>query len=147
MFVFASNVARVEVDQDLGTIQVTHLVTINDVGKVINRLGVEGQIEGGAATGLGYAILEDVALKQNGQWVDSFTEYLLATTKDMPEIESTILEIPEASGPHGAKGVGEIVLVPTAPAIANAVFSATGVRVRSLPINAERILQGLSRAQ
>jgi CO/xanthine dehydrogenase Mo-binding subunit len=143
MFVFAANVARVEVDPALGTVNVTHLVTVNDVGKVINRLGVEGQIEGGAATGLGYALLEDVALKQNGQWVDSFTEYLLATAKDMPELESTILEIPEASGPYGAKGVGEIVLVPTAPAIANAICQATGVRVKHLPINPEAILSGI----
>jgi len=146
MFVFAANVVRVEVDLVLGRVEVTHLVTVNDVGKVINRLGVEGQIEGGAATGLGYALYEDVALKGNGQWVDSFTEYLLATTKDMPDIESTVLEIPEASGPYGAKGVGEIVLVPTAPAIANAVFDATGVRVKQLPISAEAVLQGI-RAQ
>lgn len=144
MFVFAANVARVEVDLDLGTVEVTHLSTVNDVGKVINRLGVEGQIEGGAATGLGYALYEDVALKDNGQWVDSFTEYLLATTKDMPEIESTVLEIPEASGPFGVKGVGEIVLVPTAPAIANAVFNATGVRVKQLPISPEAILEGIA---
>jgi CO/xanthine dehydrogenase Mo-binding subunit len=146
MFLFAANVARVEVDPVLGTVEVTHLFTVNDVGKVINRLGVEGQIEGGAATGLGYALYEDVALKGTGQWVDSFTEYLLATTKDMPEIESTVLEIPEASGPYGAKGVGEIVLVPTAPAIANAVFNATAVRIKQLPISAEVVLEGI-RAQ
>ena len=85
----------------------------------------------------------DVVLKGNGNWVDSFTEYLLATTKDMPVIESTVLEIPEASGPFGAKGVGEIVLVPTAPAVANAVYDATGVRVRQLPISPEAILKGI----
>ena len=143
MFIFAANVARVEVDVAFGTVEVTHLVTVNDVGRVINRLGVEGQIEGGAATGLGYALYEDVALKGTGKWVDSFTEYLLATTKDMPVLESTILEIPEASGPYGVKGVGEIVLVPTAPAIANAVFDATGVRIKRLPISPEEILLAL----
>ena len=147
MFVFAANIARVEVDLALGSVKVTHLVTVNDVGKVINRLGVEGQIEGGAATGLGYALFEDVALKKNGQWVDGFTEYLIATTKDMPELESIVLEIPEASGPYGAKGVGEIVLVPTAPAIANAVFDATGVRVKQLPISAEVLLEGMKKRQ
>ena len=145
MFVFAANVARVEVDLAFGSVEVTHLFTVNDVGKVINRLGVEGQIEGGAATGMGYALYEDVALKENGKWVDSFTEYLLATTKDMPVIESTVLEIPEASGPYGAKGVGEIVLVPTAPAIANAVFNATGVRIKQLPISPEAILRGMEK--
>jgi CO/xanthine dehydrogenase Mo-binding subunit len=140
LYCFGAQVARVEVDPDLGTVEVTHFAAIHDVGKVISRSGVEGQIEGGVATGLGYALYETM-LKKDDQWVDSFTEYLLPTSKDLPHhFESIILEIPEASGPYGAKGIGEIPLVPTAPAVANAVNDAIGVRVNKLPITPERIL-------
>ncbi len=140
LYCFGAQVARVEVDPDLGTVEVTHFAAIHDVGKVISRSGVEGQIEGGVATGLGYALYETM-LKKDDQWVDSFTEYLLPTSKDLPNhYESIILEVPEASGPYGAKGIGEIPLVPTAPAVANAVNDAVGVRVTKLPITPERIL-------
>lgn len=138
MFVFGGQVVRVEVDPDLGTVDVTDVVAVHDVGRVVNRAGVEGQIEGGVATGIGYALYESVRLKDNGQWVDGFTEYLLPTAEDIPaQIESVIIEVPEASGPYGVKGVAEITLVPTAPAIANAVFDATGVRATAIPIAPE----------
>ena len=140
LYCFGAQVARVEVDPDLGTVEVTHFAAIHDVGKVISQPGVEGQIEGGVATGLGYALYETM-LKKDDQWVDSFTEYLLPTSKDLPtHYENIILEIPEASGPYGAKGIGEIPLVPTAPAVANAVMKAVGVRVKELPITPERLL-------
>jgi CO/xanthine dehydrogenase Mo-binding subunit len=140
IFCFGAQIARVEVDPELGSVEVTHLNAIHDVGRVISRTGVEGQIEGGMATGLGYALYENMPLKQNREWVSSFSEYLLPTTKDMPRhTETTILEIPEASGPYGAKGIGEIPLVPTAPAIANAIFDAVGIRVCSLPITPEKL--------
>jgi len=141
IFVFGAQIARVEVDPELGTVEVTHLTAIHDVGQVISKAGVEGQIEGGVATGLGYALYENMVLKENGNWVDSFTEYLLPTSLDMPQnFETILLEIPEASGPYGAKGIGEIPLVPTAPAVANAVFDALGVRVTSLPITPEKLI-------
>jgi CO/xanthine dehydrogenase Mo-binding subunit len=140
LYCFGAQVARVEIDPELGTVDVTHFAAIHDVGKVINQSGVEGQIEGGVATGLGYALYETM-LQKGDQWVDSFTEYLLPTSKDLPgHYENIILEVPEASGPYGAKGIGEIPLVPTAPAIANAVYDAVGVRVTKLPITPERIL-------
>ena len=140
LYCFGAQIARVEVDPDLGTVDLTHLAAIHDVGRVINRAGVEGQIEGGVATGIGYALYETMLQKED-QWVDSFTEYLLPTAKDLPKhYESVILEIPEASGPYGVKGIGEIPLVPTAPAIANAVFDAIGVRITKLPIIPERVL-------
>jgi len=140
LYCFGAQVARVEVDPDLGTVEVTHFAAIHDVGKVISQSGVEGQIEGGVATGLGYALYETM-LRKDDQWVDSFTEYLLPTSKDLPtHYENIILEIPEASGPYGAKGIGEIPLVPTAPAVANAVHDAAGVRVTELPISPERVL-------
>jgi CO/xanthine dehydrogenase Mo-binding subunit len=135
MIVFGAQVARVEIDPDLGTVGVTDVVAIHDVGRAINRAAVEGQIEGGVAMGIGYALYESVSLKQDGKWIDSFTEYLIPTTEDVPStIESVILEVPEATGPYGVKGVGEIGLVPTAPAIANAVYHGVGVRATAIPI-------------
>ena len=141
IFVFGAQIARVEVDPELGTVEVTHLTAVHDLGRVISKAGVEGQIEGGIATGLGYALYESMALKDDGTWVDSFTEYLLPTSLDMPQnLETILLEIPEASGPYGAKGIGEIPLVPTAPAVANAIYDALGMRVRSLPIRPEKLV-------
>jgi xanthine dehydrogenase molybdenum-binding subunit len=141
MFVFGGQIARVEVDPELGTVHVTHMAAIHDVGQIINRDGVEGQIEGGVAMGLGYALYENMVLKPNGQWVNNFTEYLLPTAVDMPNnLDVDILEVPEKSGPFGAKGLAEICLVPTGPAIANAVFNATGRRINHLPIKPEDLL-------
>lgn len=140
LFCFGAQIARVEVDPELGTVEVTHFTAIHDVGKVINQQGVEGQIEGGVATGLGYALYETMLRKENG-WVDSFTEYLLPTSADLPEnYQTIILEVPEESGPYGAKGIGEIPLVPTAPAVANALYDALGVRIFDLPITPEKVL-------
>ncbi|MFC1996417.1 xanthine dehydrogenase family protein molybdopterin-binding subunit [Chloroflexota bacterium] len=141
IFCFGAQIVRVEVDPELGTVDVTNLTAIHDVGRVVSKSGVEGQIEGGVATGLGYALYENMALKENGDWVDSFTEYLLPTSMDMPQkLDCILLEIPEASGPYGAKGIGEIPLVPTAPAVANAVCDAIGTRVKSLPITPEKLV-------
>jgi CO/xanthine dehydrogenase Mo-binding subunit len=140
-FVFGAQIARVEVDPELGSVEVTHLTAVHDVGKIISQPGVEGQIEGGVAMGIGYALLEDVALKDSSDWVTSFSEYLLPTSKDLPpHYKNIILEIPDESGPFGAKGIGEITLVPTAPAIANAINNAVGVRVKSLPITPGKII-------
>lgn len=140
LFCFGAQVVRVEVDPELGTVEVTHLAAIHDAGKVINRPGLEGQIEGGVATGLGYALYETM-LRKGDAWVDSFTEYLLPTALDLPEnYQTIILEIPEKSGPYGAKGIGEIPLVPTAPAVANALYDALQVRIYDLPITPEKVL-------
>ena len=99
------------------------------------------QIEGGVAMGIGYALLKEVALKDDKEWVTSLSEYLLPTSKDLPpHYKNIILEVPDESGPFGAKGIGEVPLVPTAPAIANAVYNAVGVRVKSLPITPGKII-------
>jgi CO/xanthine dehydrogenase Mo-binding subunit len=139
-FVFGAQIARVEVDPDLGTVEVTHLRAVHDVGKAISLQGVEGQIEGGVAMGIGYALYEEVTLKEKNDWVASFSEYLMPTSMDLPAgFSNVILEIPDDSGPFGAKGIGEITLVPTAPAIANAIYNAVGVRATSLPITPGKI--------
>ncbi|NMC84626.1 MAG: xanthine dehydrogenase family protein molybdopterin-binding subunit [Anaerolineaceae bacterium] len=142
-YVFAAQIVRVEVDPELGSVEVTDVVAIHDLGRIINRLGAEGQIEGGVVMGLGYALLEDMAQKPNGQWVDSFSEYLLPTSLDVPpHLEVEMLEYPEYDGPYGAKGLAEICLVPTGPAVANAVFDAVHVRVKDLPITPEKVCHG-----
>jgi xanthine dehydrogenase molybdenum-binding subunit len=130
---FAAQVVRVEVDPELGSVEVKD---------VVNPAAAEGQVEGGVSMGIGYALYEDMFRKPDGRWVDSFTEYLLPTARDVPEnLEVVFLEVPEESGPYGAKGVAEITLVPTAPAIAEAVYNAVHVRVQDLPITPEKLIQ------
>lgn len=142
LFCFGAHVIRVEVDPELGIIEPREIVAIHDVGKIINRAALEGQVEGAISMGLGYALMEEMKLKQDGKWVDNLTEYLLPTIMDMPPVIKVIfLEVPEESGPHGAKGIGEMGLTPVASAVANAVFNATGVRVRAIPIRPEAIIR------
>jgi CO/xanthine dehydrogenase Mo-binding subunit len=144
MFGYGVHVAWVEVDPDFGTVDVKEIVAIHDIGRAINPVGVEGQIEGGVAMGIGYAIMEEVKLKDDGSWTDSFTEYLLPTTLDTPRITPIVLEHPEPSGPFGTRGVAEMSLTPVAPAIANAVEKATGRRVTSLPIKPHMLIDNLN---
>jgi CO/xanthine dehydrogenase Mo-binding subunit len=140
LFVFGAHVARVEVDPELGTVQVTDLVAIHDPGRLIHPQAAEGQVQGGAVMGLGYALYEAMPVKPGQGWVQTFAEYLLPTSVDIPRMQTVFLEIPEASGPYGAKGIGEAVTAPTAPAIANAVARATGRRLTHLPIRPEDLI-------
>lgn len=136
---FGAHVVRVEVDPETGVVTPTEVVAIHDVGRIINRAGVEGQIEGGVSMGLGYALKEEVALKPDGNWVNGFSEYLLFTPADMPELKTIILEEPEETGPWGAKGIGEMSVVPTAAAVTNAIFDAVSVRLHTIPVNPEMV--------
>jgi CO/xanthine dehydrogenase Mo-binding subunit len=141
LFVFGAQAARVELDPELGTVRVTDLVAIHDPGRVINPQAAAGQVQGGAAMGLGYALLEDMPLKADGRWVSSFTEYLLPTSKDLPpRLEVILLESREESSVFGVKGLGEVVTAPTAPAIANAVSRAAGRQLNRLPISPEDLV-------
>jgi CO/xanthine dehydrogenase Mo-binding subunit len=141
LFVFGAQVVRVEVDAETGCVQVTDLVAIHDPGRLIHPQAAEGQVQGGAVMGLGYALYEDMPLKEGQGWVQAFSEYLLPTSVDTPpRLQAIFLEHPEASGPFGAKGLGEVVTAPTAPAVANAVARATGRRVTRLPIRPEDIV-------
>lgn len=142
-FAWASQIAEVEVDTDTGKVKVLTIASATDAGKAINPILVEGQIEGGAVQGVGYAIMEEMKVK-NGEFQNaSFSTYLIPTAVDAPRITPLIVEVPDPTGPYGAKGVGEPALIPTAPAILNAINNAIGVRIRNLPASPEKILTAL----
>jgi xanthine dehydrogenase molybdenum-binding subunit len=136
----------VEVDLDTGVVRVIRMSAAHDVGRVINRLGVEGQVEGGIAQGIGYCLSEEVKLDQGRICNPTFTDYKLFTTTDLPELDISFVETNDPAGPHGAKGIGESPLIPVAAAIANAVYNATGVRITELPLTPERVLAKLKEA-
>lgn len=140
--------AEVEVDVETGKPKLVKYVTAVDVGKAINPLGCRQQLEGAAITGMGQALFEEVVF-DNGQLVNpNFVDYVLPSLADMPaSIEPIPVEVPHPEGPFGAKGIGETALIPVAPAIANAIFDAVGVRIKDLPIKAEKIFLALAEAK
>lgn len=140
VFCYGAQVAAIEVDRALGIAKVKNVVAIHDVGRVINPPAAAGQIEGAVTMGVGYALYEEFCRRDNSEWADTFSEYLLPTAMDTPHIETIFIEYPEASGPFGAKGTGEQGTVPTASAIANAIADATGVRVTRIPIRPEDLI-------
>jgi len=142
---FQAAFAEVDVNTETGEIKVNRFVVAHDIGKAINPLNVEGQIEGGVVQGIGFALYEDFVVDPNtGNTItDSFANYKIPSILDIPKIEVILVEEPVPSGPFGAKGVGESGLVNIAPAIANAIYDAVGVRMRSLPITPERVLMAL----
>ncbi len=140
---FAAQAAEVEVDTRTGEVRVLRVITANDVGSAINPLGLQGQIEGGVVMGIGHALTENFILNEGRVVTDRLARYRIPSITFTPEITSFVVEHPTANGPFGAKGVGEIVLIPTLPAITNAVFNATGVRIDSLPVDQEKIAQAL----
>ena len=142
-YAFATHIAEVEVNTDTGEVTVLKLVAAHDVGQAINTINVEGQIEGGAVMGIGYALSEEVDLDKGNIKNPDFNSYLIQTAQDMPEIYPIIVEDYSDEGPYGAKGVGEPALIPAAPAIMNAVYDAVGVRFRSLPLTPEKVLLGI----
>lgn len=144
-FAWATQAAEVEVDTDTGMVKVLSIASATDAGKAINPLLVEGQIEGGALQGLGYALMEDMKVVRGEFLNASLSNYLIPTAADAPRIIPLIVEVPDPSGPMGAKGVGEPALIPTAPAILNAINAAVGKRIVSLPASPERVLTVLGK--
>jgi CO/xanthine dehydrogenase Mo-binding subunit len=132
---FGAHLAEVQVDTELGTAKVLRLTAAHDVGKAINPTLIEGQIEGGAAQGLGMALMEEFFPGKG----ENLHDYLIPTFGDMPPVESILIEDASAIGPFGAKGVGEQALIPTAPAILNAIYDAIGVRIQKLPATPDKI--------
>lgn len=146
-FIFGTHIAEVEVDIETGRVTVLKVTAVHDVGQAVNPLGVQGQIEGGVVQGVGYALMEELQVKDGVIQNPDFLNYRMPTTLDIPEIDPVILEIPSEYGPFGAKGLGEPVMMGVVPAIANAIENATGVRVTEVPITAERYLQAMKKKE
>lgn len=141
-YVYGAQVAEVEVDLRTGNTQVLHLWAVHDIGKTVFPQGAYGQLYGGITQGLGYALTEQITYRDGYIQETNFESYLIPTSVDVPEITAQFVEAPYSYGPYGAKNIAEPSLVPTAPAIANAIAHATGRRVRELPMNLERVLLG-----
>ncbi|MCO6450496.1 MAG: molybdopterin-dependent oxidoreductase [Caldilineales bacterium] len=143
-FSFAAQAAEVEVNTLTGEVEVLTLIAATDVGKVINPLGFVGQIEGGLMMGLGNALTENFIVEEGMPFTDHLARYRMPSIAHTPEIVSIPVEHPSAAGPYGAKGVGEIVSIPTTPAITNAIKNAVGVRIDRLPVDQEEIALALA---
>ena len=136
----AVHLAHVRVDPETGQVRVLAYVASQDVGRALNPALVDGQIQGGVAQGIGWALLEELVHDEHGQLLTgSLLDYAVPSFDDVPEIETLLLEVPAPDGPFGARGVGEAPVIPVAAAIANAVAAATGLRLRALPMTSERL--------
>ncbi len=138
-YAFAAQIAEIEVDIGLGTVKATRITAAHDVGRAINPTQVEGQIQGGVAQGLGLALMEEYVPGRT----ENLHDYLIPTIGDVPEIECLLVEAADPLGPYGAKGIGEPALVPTAPAILNAIYHAAGIRLRQVPATPDRVRAAL----
>lgn len=132
---FGAHMAEVAVDVELGTVRVLKITAVHDVGRAINPTLIEGQIEGGVAQGLGHALMEEFFPGKG----ENLHDYLIPTVGDMPPVESILIEEPSPVGPFGAKGIGEQAVIPTAPAILNAIHDAIGIRIHRIPATPDRI--------
>jgi carbon-monoxide dehydrogenase large subunit len=139
-----AQVAEVEVDEETGEVQVTKLTTAHNTGTILNPLTHQGQIDGAVVMGFGYGLVENIAYDESGKVLATHLgEYKIPNIKDVPPLETAILQSDFGSGPYNSMSIGETALIPTAAAIANAVEDAVGVRIRSLPITAEKVLNAL----
>jgi xanthine dehydrogenase molybdenum-binding subunit len=140
-FGYATQAALVEVDINTGQVEVLKVIAAHDVGRALNPLGVAGQIEGGVVMGIGIALQEEFVMEDGIPRTISLARYKIPSIERTPEIVSIIVEDKASEGPYGAKGIGEIPSIPTAPAIINAIYNATGVRMYSLPATPRRVLE------
>ncbi len=142
-YAFGTTGVEVEVDEKTGKVKILNLFAAHDVGKAINPTLVKGQIYGAAYIGAGYALTEEIKLEKGRVMNPNFRDYKMLTARDAVPVEPIVIEPGDKDGPYGAKGIGEPGLVPTAPAIANAVYDAIGIRIRDLPITPEKVLAAL----
>lgn len=140
---FACHIAEVEVDRETGQVHVLNYVAAHDVGRAINPQTTEGQIYGGVAQGIGWALMEHMILEQGRVMNPNFRDYVIPGPLDLPPIKPVLVESMDPNGPFGAKGIGEPALNPVPAAIANAIYNAVGVRITDLPITPEKILATL----
>ena len=143
-YMYAAQAVDLEVDPETGKIKVHKVAAAHDVGKALNPMAVEGQIEGGVVQGLGTGLWEEVLYDENGKMLNpNFRDYRVPTAVDAPEIIPIIVEATHEEGPFGAKGIGEMTLVSTPTAVGNAIYNATGIRLKELPATPERLLKYL----
>jgi len=142
-YTFGTHGAEVEVDRETGEVKILNYVAAHDVGRAINPMLVEGQIYGATVMGAGYGLSEEIQVNAGRVMNPNLLDYKMFTAKDRIPIDAVIIEPMEPTGPFGAKGIGEPACVPTAPAIANAVYDAVGVRIKDLPITPEKVLAAL----
>jgi CO/xanthine dehydrogenase Mo-binding subunit len=140
---FCTQVAEVEVDPETGQVTVGRIVTAHDVGTVLNPLLHQGQVEGGVIQGLGYALMEELQTEDGHISTLSFGDYKIPTSNDIPELVTVLVEGQSGPAPYASKGIGESSNIPVAGAIANAVADATGARITSLPLTAEKVLAAI----
>jgi CO/xanthine dehydrogenase Mo-binding subunit len=143
-YTYGTHAADVEVDTETGVVKLLRYVACHDVGRAINPQRVEGQIQGGAAQGMGYALSEQVHIDEGVNVATLFADYLIPTSGDLPDVEPIVLEIAPGKGPFGARGIGEASIAPCAAALASAIADATGVRMTELPMTPERILAAIA---
>jgi len=142
-YAFAAQAALVEVEEATGRVEVLKLVSAHDVGRALNPLAAEGQIHGGLHMGLGYALTEQLVVREGQVLTATFMDYALVKADEMPEVVVRLIESVDPTGPFGAKGLGEAGAIPVAAAVANAVHDAVGVRLRELPLTPERVYRAL----
>ena len=143
MYGYGAQMVELAVDTVLGTVKLIKITAAHDLGRAINPQLAEGQIEGGIAQGIGFALMEEYLPGRT----ENLHDYLIPTTGDVPPIESILIEVPDPEGPFGAKGLGEHVLIPTAPAILNAIRHATGAVITKLPALPHRVLAAIKVAR
>ncbi len=143
-YTFSANVVELHVNIETGEYKIDKIWAAHDIGKAINPQLSEGQIQGGALQGMGYAVMENLVI-QNGHMVNpNFTGYIIPTAKDIPDLIPIIVENKDKNGPYGARGLGEPPLIGIAPAVANAIYNATGIRLKNTPMLAENLLEALN---
>ena len=146
-FSYATQIALVSVDLNTGVVHCEKIISATDIGRAINPMLLQGQIEGGIVMALGNALTESYIVEDGVPWSTLLARYKMPSIKHTPEIVSYLVEDPVAAGPFGAKGVGEIPSINTMPAITNAIFNAVGVRVFSLPVDQDALLLALRRGE
>ena len=144
---FGASLVDLAVDPETGKVEILRWTQFQDVGKAIHPSYVEGQLQGGAAQGIGWALYEEYIFKDGHMLNPTFLDYRMPTALDLPMIDTCIIEVPASDGPYGVRGVGEVSIVPPPAAIANAIYRATGVRMNELPMTSERIWRAMSQRQ